>query len=301
MEDYIVEVKDISKTYGKKPAIKDVSFKVKKGEILGLVGPNGAGKTTTIKLMLGLQSIDSGEVYLNGKNIKTDFKDAIRKVGAIIENPDHYMYLSGWDNLMLVKNTYKDVTYEDVAAVVKIVKLESRIHDKVKKYSLGMRQRLGIAKAILSKPNLLILDEPTNGLDPEGIKELRELIKTLAKNDMAVIVSSHNLRELETFITDVCIIQNGVIKETTSLKNFKQQSGEITYLFEVDKTKNIKKIYKDATIVDEDTFELTLDQGKLNEILETLIKEKVKIFEVRAKEKSLEDIFLKKIGGNKID
>ena len=137
------------------------------------------GKTTTIKLILGLQSITSGKVIINGYDIEKDFTNAIKKVGAIVENPDMYMYLSGYQNLKLVANLYKNINNERIDDVVKLVKLEKRIKDKVSKYSLGMRQRLGIAQAILHKPNLLILDEPTNGLDPEGIKEMRELLKVL--------------------------------------------------------------------------------------------------------------------------
>ena len=132
------------------------------------------GKTTTIKLILGLQSITSGKVVINGFNIKKDFTKAISKVGAIVESPDMYMYLSGYENLKLIANLYEGIDKKRIDEVVRLVKLDARIHDKVSKYSLGMRQRLGIAQAILHKPLLLILDEPTNGLDPEGIKEMRD-------------------------------------------------------------------------------------------------------------------------------
>ena len=161
----MIEVKNVTKKYVTTIAVDNISFTVNDGEVVGFLGPNGAGKTTTIKLILGLQGITSGEVNINGYDIKKDFTKAIRRVGAIIENPDLYMYLTGYENLKLVANMYKGITKERIMEVVKLVKLENRIIDKVSKYSLGMRQRLGVAQAILHKPNLLVLDEPTIGLD----------------------------------------------------------------------------------------------------------------------------------------
>ena len=200
MEKPILKCQDLHKKLGKKEILKGVSLELNKGDILGFIGPNGAGKTTTIKLILGLQSINSGSVEINGYDIEKQFTKAISKVGAIIENPDLYMYLTGFDNLKLVANMYPNVDRTRIMEVVKLVKLDNRISDKVSKYSLGMRQRLGVAQAILHRPNLLILDEPTNGLDPEGIKEMRELLVSLAeKEKMAILISSHNLAELDNF------------------------------------------------------------------------------------------------------
>jgi ABC-2 type transport system ATP-binding protein len=208
----VLEVKNINKSFGNKQVLKDVSFSLNEGEILGFIGPNGAGKTTTIKIILGLQSLNSGEVIINGYSVVNNFSKAIEKVGAIVENPDSYMYLSGRKNLEIIANMYDNIPKERIDEVIKLVGLENRIEDKVSKYSLGMRQRLGIGIALLNNPNLLILDEPTNGLDPEGIKELRDLLKNLAKKEnIAVLISSHNLSELESFCTDICIIQNGLI------------------------------------------------------------------------------------------
>ena len=198
MEDTVLKCNKLNKKFGKKHILRDVSFEIRKGDILGFIGPNGAGKTTTIKLVLGLQSITSGNVLINGFDIEKQFTKAIEKVGAIVENPDLYMYLSGYENLKLISKLYKGIDKKRIDEVVKLVKLENRINDKVSKYSLGMRQRLGIAQAILHRPSLLILDEPTNGLDPEGIKEMRELLVDLAKKEnMAILISSHNLAELD--------------------------------------------------------------------------------------------------------
>ena len=222
MGDVVLKCEHLHKNFGKKEILKDVSLELEKGDILGFIGPNGAGKTTTIKLILGLQSITSGTVKINGYDITSNFTNAIRNVGAIVENPDLYMYLTGYENLKLIANLYKGVGKERIDEVVKLVKLENRINDKVSRYSLGMRQRLGIAQAILHKPNLLILDEPTNGLDPEGIKEIRELLKDLAeKEEMAVLISSHNLLELETFCNKICIIKNGKVMETNKIEDVK--------------------------------------------------------------------------------
>ena len=149
----ILKCENLYKTFGKKTILKDVSLEVNEGDILGFIGPNGAGKTTTIKLILGLQSITKGKVSINGYDIEKDFTNAIKRVGAIVENPDMYMYLTGYQNLKLVANLYKDISEDRINEVVKLVKLENRIKDKVSKYSLGMRQRLGIAQAILHKPN----------------------------------------------------------------------------------------------------------------------------------------------------
>ena len=218
MENVILNCQNLYKHFGKKEILKGISFEICSGDILGFIGPNGSGKTTTIKLILGLQSIDNGSVEINGFNVVKNFEKAIEKVGAIVENPDLYMYLSGYDNLKLVANLYKGIDSKRIDEVIKLVGLENRINDKVSKYSLGMRQRLGLAQAILHKPNLLILDEPTNGLDPEGIKDLRELLVKLATTEhMGILISSHNLAELESFCTKVCIIKNGVIIESSEI------------------------------------------------------------------------------------
>lgn len=170
MSEVILKCQDVYKKIGKKYILKKISFEVKKGEIVGFIGPNGAGKTTTIKLILGLQKITKGKVEINGYDIKKDFEKAIYRVGAIIENPDVYTYLTGYENLKIAQEYYKNIPNQRIDEVVKIVGLKDSIMNKVSKYSLGMRQRLGIAQAILQEPQLLILDEPTNGLDPEGLK-----------------------------------------------------------------------------------------------------------------------------------
>ena len=298
----ILECRSLCKNFGKKQILKDVSFEIKEGDILGFIGPNGAGKTTTIKLILGLQSITSGKVYINGYNVEKEFTKAIEKVGAIVENPDMYMYMSGYDNLKLVSNMYKGIGTKRIDEVVKLVKLENRINDKVSKYSLGMRQRLGIAQAILHKPNLLILDEPTNGLDPEGIKEMRELLVSLAKNEkMAILISSHNLAELDNFCNKVCIIKNGEIIETSEISAIKKDIDHEQFIIEIENTKDINKIYKEAEIVNDKVFKINIKKENVPDLVEDMVKHNIKIYGVREDEKSLEDAFFERTGGNVIE
>ena len=298
----ILECKNLCKTFGKKQILHNVSFEIKKGDILGFIGPNGAGKTTTIKLILGLQSITSGKVLINGYDIEKEFTKAIEKVGAIVENPDMYMYMSGYDNLKLVANMYKGITTKRIDEVVKLVKLENRINDKVSKYSLGMRQRLGIAQAILHNPNLLILDEPTNGLDPEGIKEMRELLVDLAKKEeMAILISSHNLAELDNFCNKICIIKNGEIIETNEITAIKKDIEHQQFIVEIDNTKDIKNLYSEATIINDKIFKITMKKENVPNLVVNLVNNNIKIYEIKEDEKSLEDAFFERTGGNVIE
>lgn len=301
MGEIILECKNLHKKFGKKEIIKNVSTNIEQGDILGFIGPNGAGKTTTIKLILGLQKIDEGTVKINGYDIQKKFEKAIEKVGAIVENPDLYMYLSGYKNLQLIANLYKNITKERIDEVVKLVGLEARINDKVSKYSLGMRQRLGIAQAILHKPNLLILDEPTNGLDPEGIKELRELIIKLAKEEkMGVMISSHNLAELDNFCNKVCIIKNGEVLETKSINELKAEENHQYTIFKINSTNKVNEMIENAVILNEKEFKVTGQEKEIAEKVKKLVENNYEVYEVRKEETTLEEAFLKKTGGNKI-
>ena len=300
----ILKCENLYKTFGKKEILKNVSLEVKEGDILGFIGPNGAGKTTTIKLVLGLQNITKGRVLINGYDVEKEFTKAIEKVGAIVENPDMYMYLTGYENLKLVSNLYKNISKERIDKIVRLVKLENRINDKVSKYSLGMRQRLGIAQAILHNPNLLILDEPTNGLDPEGIKEMRELLVSLAeKEKMAILISSHNLAELDNFCNKVCIIKNGEVIETSDIENIKKDKITHFQIFEVNDTSNIKDILTENEIIilNKTTFKINIEKEKVDTIVEKLVKSKVRIYSIKEEEKTLEEAFFERTGGNVID
>ena len=291
----ILECKNLCKSFGKRQILKNVSFSINEGDILAFIGPNGSGKTTTIKLILGLQRIDSGEVLINGKDITKDFEEAISKVGAIVENPDSYMYLTGWQNLRLIANYYDNISDDDINEVVKYVGLESRINDLVSKYSLGMRQRLGIARALLNKPNILILDEPTNGLDPEGIKDLRVLLKRLASDGMGILISSHNLSELESFCNKVCIIDSGVIIETSEVNTLK--NNENIVVFKVSDTSALD--IKDVFDVTKSSFKMRASREVVADVIKKLVKKGIDIYEVKNEELTLEEAFLKKTRGIK--
>ena len=291
----ILKCSNLNKSFGRKKILNNVSLSLDEGDVLGFIGPNGAGKTTTIKLILGLQSIDSGTVTICGYDIKKEFTKAIKNVGGIIESPDMYMYLSGYDNLKLIANLY-GVSKEKIDEVVKLVGLEKRIYDKVSKYSLGMRQRLGIAASLLNDPKLLILDEPTNGLDPEGNKQIRNLILKLSKKGIAILVSSHALSELESIVNKVVIIQKGSIVETSTLEEVKKSKNSY-YIFEVDKIKDIDNIEK----ISENSFKVNINREEIPEFINKLIDKKIKIYSIYEDELSLEDDFLKRTGGNQID
>ena len=208
----VLEVNNLKKTIGKREIIKGVSFEINSGEIFGFLGPNGAGKTTTIRMLVGLIKPTEGDIKICGHDLKKDTSKALKEVGAVVENPELYKYLSGRENLMQIARIRK-ISKEEVNETIKLVGLENRIDDKVRKYSLGMKQRLGLAASLLSKPKLLILDEPTNGLDPSGILDFREVVQKAARErDMAVFVSSHILSEVQNLCDKVAFINDGVIK-----------------------------------------------------------------------------------------
>lgn len=214
MRRIILDVSNLSKTIGKKTILKNVDLKIFSKEIVGIVGPNGAGKTTLLKVITRLQYASSGTVCINGNNINKEFEKAIVKVGALIESPDLYNHLTGYQNLKINACIHEKDDKQKLTKIAKLVGLQDNIYKKVCKYSLGMKQRLGIAIALLNEPNLLILDEPTNGLDPSGIKELKGILKVLVKKEnIAIIISSHNLKELECLCTKVVLLKNGQIIE----------------------------------------------------------------------------------------
>ena len=215
----VLEIKGLSKSFGKKQILNNISLTVNSGEVFGFLGPNGSGKTTTIKLILGLLNYKEGNIRICGKDIRKEFESAVANVGGIIENPEMYGYLTGRQNLLHYKRMHDGITDDRLEEVIDIVGLRARIDNKISKYSLGMRQRLGIAQAILHSPKLLILDEPTNGLDPAGIKDLRDILVRLAhKEGCAVFVSSHMLAELELMCDRVCVIDRGSVIKTMTME-----------------------------------------------------------------------------------
>ena len=303
MSEVILKCQDVYKKIGKKYILKKISFEVKKGEIVGFIGPNGAGKTTTIKLILGLQKITKGKVEINGYDIKKDFEKAIYRVGAIIENPDVYTYLTGYENLKIAQEYYKNIPNQRIDEVVKIVGLKDSIMNKVSKYSLGMRQRLGIAQAILHKPQLLILDEPTNGLDPEGIIEIRNLLKKLVfEENIGILISSHNLSEVENICDKVCIIKSGEIIDEKDIKELKSQNLEECYIIENEDSYKVRKLISTKSeIIDKQHIKIFTSKEQVPKIVKKLEKNDVLIYTITKKDISLEEAFLKEIGGEKVE
>ncbi len=297
----ILKVENLCKKFGKKEVLKNVSFEINEGDILAFIGPNGAGKTTSIKCILGLQKITKGEVIINNYSLKKNFVKAISKVGALVEAPDVYTYLTGYENLLLQASYYKNISEDSIMDIIKLVGLENRIYDKVSKYSLGMRQRLGIAIALINNPNLLILDEPTNGLDPEGIKDLRELLLKLSKEHIGILISSHNLSELESFCNKVCIISHGEVLAVKSIKDIKK-IDENKYILKTDNTSKIKKYLTNIDkIIDNNYVEIIKDEEAMGEFIKRVVLNDIKVYEIKKEDLSLEEAFIKIAGGKKID
>lgn len=228
----VLEVSNLSKSFGKRKVLDNINLTIHEGDIVGLIGPNGAGKTTLIKTILSLYKYDSGNVKICGFDTKKDLENALSKTGSIIENPDMYLHLTGKKNLKITAliNNIKDKEYID--EMVKFVGLDDRINDKVKKYSLGMKQRLALANALIKKPKLLILDEPTNGLDPRGIKELRVMLKKIStEQNMSILISSHILSEVENICDRVIIIDKGNIVSEFGIEEAKYKNISLEDLF----------------------------------------------------------------------
>ncbi len=297
----VLEIKNVSKKIGKRQILKDLSLEVKEGEIYGFVGPNGAGKTTLIKVMLGLYKSNSGTIKINGYDIKKDFEKAMEAVGAIIENPEVYSYMSGKDNinLYLRMNPNKDKEYVD--EVIKSVKLGNRMNNKVKTYSLGMRQRLGIAQALVSHPKILILDEPTNGLDPLGIKELRELLKKISKEqNIAVFISSHILKEIEIICDRIAIIDNGSIVEVKDMNNSSLEAIDV--LYEVSPIDKAKKLLDKNNIlykVDNNSLKLSILNEEIPNYNKLFVNNDILVYQIKKDIKSFEDEFIEMTNGTK--
>lgn len=223
----MIEVRGLSKSFGRRRVIDNIDLTVKKGDIFGFLGPNGSGKTTTIRMLLGLIHPDKGTVRINGHDLKTDFSNAIKGVGAVVETPKFHSYLSGRKNLELMANLIPNLPEDRVDTVLAMVGMSRRADDKVRTYSLGMKQRLGIANALLGNPELVILDEPTNGLDPAGMKEIRDIILRLAgKENITFLISTHLLFEVEQICSRVAILQRGKILAEGDVKELLSNNNE---------------------------------------------------------------------------
>ncbi len=290
----ILEVQNVQKKIGSKIIIDEVSFHVPKGKIVGLLGPNGAGKTTLIRMIVGLMRLSQGEITIANHSLKKTYRQAIAEVGAIVENPEFYNYMSGMDNLMqYARMSKKKITPEEILAIIKQVHLEDHIGKKVKTYSLGMRQRLGVAQALIHQPSLLVLDEPMNGLDPMGMKEFREMIRDLKNQGLSVILSSHQLSDIELVADELVIVQNGKVTHQVSMNELKNQ--QLTMIIESQKTEEvIRFLRQEGVAVEQHSKQIwvTLEQDIRVSLLKDLVENDLAISAYYPKVASLEEVFL---------
>lgn len=314
--EVVLSVQHLQKKIGKKPIIRDVTFDVRAGEIFGFLGPNGSGKTTTIRMLVDLVKPTAGRVLLCGEDANRHPERALRHVGCIVENPEMYPYLTGWENLEHFARMQKGITLERIAEVAAIVQLDKRIHDKVKTYSLGMRQRLGIAQALLGSPKLLILDEPTNGLDPKGIKELREFIRSLAGAGLSLFISSHLLSEIQLMCDRVAIIAQGEVIAVGPVEELLRQAGTYTVWQLEPREAGLRLLSGDPQVTVIDAGEHRIDEALLASLPDAIVtvmdtetipdwtrRFVVEGIAVRAAQKiapSLEELFLKLTEGESV-
>ncbi|AZB42168.1 ABC transporter ATP-binding protein [Bacillus sp. FJAT-42376] len=302
-ENVTLSVTGLKKRIKKKEIIKGLSFELQKGEVFGFLGPNGAGKTTTIRMLVGLIKPTSGRISICGYDLEKHYTKAIRNIGCIVENPELYPYLSGRENLEYFKRMIPGVTMERIEEVVHLVRLEHRIDDRVSTYSLGMRQRLGIAQALLSSPKVLILDEPTNGLDPMGIREMREFIRFLAeKEGLTVLVSSHLLSEIQLMCDRVAIMSKGkVLRIDTVSALLTEKERVIWHAAPLSKAKELLA-QETAILAEKDGTIITAnDEAQIARWNEKLIREGVSVKGIEVKLPTLEDLFIELTEGETID
>lgn len=304
MAEVVLSVAGLKKTIGRRPIIHDMTFDVYAGEVFGFLGPNGAGKTTTIRMLVGLASVDGGEIKIGGVSLLKNFPEAIRQVGCIVENPELYKFMTGRENLEHFARMSGDVSRQRIEEVVDFVELTGVIDDKVKTYSLGMRQRLGIAQALLHQPRLLILDEPTNGLDPAGIRELRQFIRRLAEaQGLAVFISSHMLSEIEMMCDRVAIINKGRVISVGAVADLMEQFADrVEWTFPAAFTQQAVQVLRAEPYIREiwleaEKVKCRMDTEKIPLANQALVQAGVPVAGIAAKTVTLEDLFLSLTGG----
>ena len=301
----LLKIENLTKTIKKKKILDSISLTVNSGEIVGFLGPNGAGKTTTIKMVMGLFHITDGSINVCGHDVTKDFESAMKNVGGIVENPDLYKRLTGRENLEYFASMHDGISSENIDSIVELVKMSGRIDDKVKTYSLGMCQRIGIAQALLHNPKLLVLDEPTNGLDPIGIKELRDMLKFLSKEaDVGVFISSHLLSEMELMCDRIYIIDNGVIIGEKDIHQEEESVEDITYQYTFVTDNNTKLMaYFNAlqyvSVIENGGVNVVLSRNEIPNIVTQLVQDDFKIYAVNQKHRTLEQDFLSMTSGTK--
>ena len=298
MTNYILEVRNLKKSYDGNQVIKGIDFQLESGEILGFVGPNGSGKTTTLKAILGLVKKNDGEVLICQKNTDDCYEEVMKKVGAMIEVPRFYPHLSGYSNMKLSARMYKDVTSEEVKELVSLVSMEKRIHDHVRKYSLGMKQRLGICQSLLGNPKLLLLDEPINGLDIDGVFEFRNILLRLREErGTSILISSHILSEVEKICDRVIVINDGNIVNNLDLKSKLTTVQLLLKAENMDDLRRELSSCKDVILVrDADFIEVQMNQQDKYMLINHLTQRGIIFQSIEEVDTSLENEYVKVAG-----
>ena len=280
-----IKVRNVSKSINGRKILHNISFDIYEGEIVGLVGPNGAGKSTLLKVMSGLYNYDEGEIRYYDYNLKNDFEKAMSIIGTLIEEPNLYKNLSGKNNLKLFKSMFKGIDDNTISEIVKIVEMEKFLGKKFKTYSLGMKERLAIANALINKPKILLLDEPTNGLDPLGVKNIMNMLKSM--KDTTIIISSHMLREIDEICTKIIFINDGRI---VGIKNKNNNDNKKNIRFEVDDYSKARILLKNYLVNDE--IEIYGDDELVSAVNKALISNNINVYRIYEDDNSLENEFM---------
>lgn len=296
----VLTIKNLEKSFGKIKAVRGINLEVKKGDVFGFLGPNGAGKSTTIKMVLNLIIPDKGNILINGFDVRTEYTKVLQNIGIMVETPSFYEYLTGYDNLKLTANLYEEVKHVDIINLLKKVGLKNRAKNKVSTYSVGMKQRLGLARALLNQPQLVILDEPTSVLDPQGKKGIRELITTLSEiEDITFFICTHMLNEVEQICNRVAIIQEGkiiskrVIGEKQNkrwVEFYTRQKKEAIQILK--NSENVKKIE-----TNKNGILLFIEDKQIEDINNLLFDQGIKVKYIIPEVQSIEEYYLKETGG----
>ncbi|KQU26255.1 hypothetical protein ASG65_14525 [Bacillus sp. Leaf13] len=298
MNETVLKVQSLTKKIGKATIVDNVSFEIKSKEIFGLLGPNGAGKTTIIRMITGLINRTGGTVMINGHDLDKDFEGAMNQLGAIVENPEFYKYMTGRKNILhYARMSPNKISNERIEEVIKLVKLDHAIDKKVKTYSLGMRQRLGVAQAILHKPSLLIFDEPTNGLDPQGIREFRDYLKVLASEGVGILISSHLLSEMQLMCDSFAVIEKGKLIHTKEHIVDEKTEAISEVLFTVSNGELAKKILQEQfgnipiLKYEANSISVSATREQTASINRSFNGNQIDVYEIAITRKSLEDKF----------
>lgn len=298
----VLKLQNVCKSIGKKQIVKNLNLTVNKGEIFGFLGPNGAGKTTTIKMLVGFLSPSSGNIYIQGENISKNRIEAIKDISAIVEVPEMYPYLSAEENLKQLMRLDKEIHEEEVYKALELVKLKERKEDKIKKFSLGMKQRLGIAQVIMGNKKIWILDEPTNGLDADGMIYFRKLFKKFAtEKGVTIFISSHMLSEMEVLCDRIAFLDHGELKSIETINDTHKEEDFDKYEMAVEESEKAIEFLNTVSFIrsskiKNDIIEIIMDKNSYYELVKQLVRNEIKFAMLNKIDRSLEDRYMEIIG-----